>query len=63
LTRIGALEHKFYNEIELVREKIEKEQSDRRIAKFAQTQAMNEWKKDLDGKRKTEMKKYLEALE
>ena len=48
LTKIGALEQKFLNEIELVREKIEQEKADRKIAQFAQTQALHEWRKDID---------------
>ena len=46
----------------LVREKIVEEKAEREIVKFAQTQAMAEWKKDLDTKRKSEMDRYMSAL-
>ncbi len=63
LKKLQALEQKFQNEMNLVHDKILQEKADREITRFAQTQAMAEWKKDLKEKRNSEMTKYIEQLE
>ena len=48
LNQMASIESKFKNEVNIVREKIHQEKLDRKVSKYAQTQALSSWKKDMN---------------
>jgi len=59
---VDAIETYYKNRISMLKERIETERFERRIAQQAQTQALARMKREINGQKKREISKYVELL-
>ena len=60
---VDALETYYHNQIQMLKEKIDSERFERKIAQQAQQQAMSRMKKELNFSKRKEVDKYLQILQ
>ncbi len=56
---VDAIETYYKNQIQLLKERIESERFERRVAQQAQQQALNRMKKELNDQKRREVERYL----
>ena len=59
---VDAIETYYKNQVQLLKERIESERFERRVAQQAQQQALNRMKKELGEQKKKEVDRYLQLL-
>ena len=59
---VDAIETYYKNQIQLLKERIESERFERRVAQQAQQQALNRMKKELNDQKRREVERYLQLL-
>ncbi|TNV71269.1 hypothetical protein FGO68_gene536 [Halteria grandinella] len=59
---VDAIENYYKNQIQLLKERIENERSERRVAQMAQQQALTRMKRELNEQKKREVDRYLQLL-
>ncbi len=59
---VDAIETYYKNQVQLLKERIESERFERRVAQQAQSQALNRMKKELAEQKKKEVDRYLQLL-
>lgn len=59
---VDAIETYYKNQVQLLKERIESERFERRVAQQAQQQALNRMKKELADQKKKEVDRYLQLL-
>ena len=59
---VDGIENFYKNKINMLRERIETEKFERKIAQNAQTEALSRMKRELDLSKKKEIQKYLQLL-
>ena len=59
---VDGIEQFYKDKINMLRERIETEKFERKIAQTAQKEALTRMKKELDGSKKKEIERYLQLL-
>ncbi len=59
---VDSIETYYKNQIQLLRERIETERSERRLAQQAQAQALTRMKRELNDQKRQEVERYLQLL-
>lgn len=59
---VDAIENYYHNQIQMLKERIESERFERRVAQQAQQQALAKMKKELNEQKKREVDRYLLLL-
>ena len=59
---VDAIENYYKNQVQLLKERIESERFERRVAQQAQQHALNRMKKELAEQKKREVDRYLQLL-
>ena len=59
---VDGIENFYKDKITMLKERIENERFERRIAKQAQTEALGRMRQDLNWQKRTEINKYLAVL-
>lgn len=59
---VDAIETYYKNQVQLLKERIESERFERRVAQQAQQQALTRMKRELNDQKKKEVERYLQLL-